>query len=95
MRAVAGGQMTSPALLQLGDLGLGEGPERESLPDVTGGLVGQMNHVRGVEPVISQLVHDYLIGWEIISSLRIGPDNIVHGEQQRPFADLVVVGTVL
>ena len=67
----------------------------EPLPDIVHGLGRGMKHILGIEAVVPQLVHHYLVAREIHASFREGLTQGLCRHQENAFAYLVAVGPVL
>ena len=81
--------------VQRGKFRFRHGEPDESGPEVVHGLVGRVDHVGGIETVVPQLVKHDLVGWKIFTTLRELRQNLVQGEQECAFADLVAMRPVL
>ena len=69
----------------------------ELLPDDVDGEVGGVAHVAGVEPVVAQLVEEYLVGGEVGGGRAVVcmvADKGVGSKEQRAFAELVLMKAV-
>ena len=71
---------------------IGKSPSEESFPYVFHCLRGRMTHVFCIEPIVSQLVHNYLICREIVCTSVNGG---VYSKKQSGLAQLIAVGSIL
>lgn len=65
----------------------------EPFPDIVHCLQGRVQHVFRVEPVVSQLVHDYLVCGEIVAVPGVRA-YFVHSQEECRLAELVAVRPV-
>lgn len=68
----------------------------EAFPDDVDGEVGGVGHFLVEEAVVAEFVEDDFVGWEVAEGVefRILGDELVDGEEEGAFAELVVVGAV-
>lgn len=75
------------------DFGGIDGIIHEAFPDVADRLVGRVDHVFLIETVVAKFVEEDLVGREIVG-ISVGLADFVHGQQQRGFAQLVLMEAV-
>lgn len=66
----------------------------EFFVDVLHGYVGGVLHVGGVEPIVAEVVVNYLVSGEIVKGGALGRGGLVEAEQQGCLAELVGVQAV-
>ena len=81
--------------LKFRDLGGRDGERGEPCPEIVHRLFGRVDHIRSVETVVTQLIKHDFVGREIFTTLRELGDDLVQGEQECAFAELVAVSSVL
>ena len=69
-----------------------EGPSEESFKDIFCSLRGRMAHVFGIETIVTQFVHNYLVCREIFCTVS---NDGVDSQQQSCLAELISVRSVL
>ena len=66
---------------------------REAFPDIINRQRGGMKHIISIKPVITQFVHHYLIGREIMARGKLTA-KMRHSQQQSGLAQLIAVHAV-